>query len=118
MGNLPWMITTAPRCLEHQIALVRGHCLVSGNPFMTLKYRFYHPPQRRELGAEKRYTAISATVPWRRLIMLSNPSHVEHIQKTNFANYEKGALFGEVMTDVLGAGIFVVDGDKWCVVGR
>nr|AHK06532.1 putative cytochrome P450 [Puccinia horiana] len=49
-------------------------------------------------------------MPGLRLVDVSKPEWLEHIQKTNFQNYVKGSLFHSVMTDVFGNGIFVTDG--------
>ncbi|KAL2328483.1 hypothetical protein Fmac_021910 [Flemingia macrophylla] len=43
----------------------------------------------------------------------SNPDNVEHILKTNFQNYPKGKPFSAILGDLLGKGIFNVDGDSW-----
>ncbi|KAL6653167.1 hypothetical protein ACP70R_012092 [Stipagrostis hirtigluma subsp. patula] len=42
-----------------------------------------------------------------------DPANVEHILKTNFANYGKGVTTHDVMEDLLGDGIFAVDGAMW-----
>lgn len=42
-----------------------------------------------------------------------DPLNVEHILKTNFSNYTKGKYHHDIMHDLLGDGIFAVDGDKW-----
>nr|CAB3495450.1 unnamed protein product [Digitaria exilis] len=49
----------------------------------------------------------------RRQIYTCDPAVVEHILRTNFANYGKGPFNYENMTDLLGDGIFAVDGEKW-----
>lgn len=41
------------------------------------------------------------------------PKNVEHILKTKFDNYVKGSYFRARMTDLLGDGIFNVDGALW-----
>ncbi|KAM1100218.1 hypothetical protein FF1_006665 [Malus domestica] len=46
-------------------------------------------------------------------IITANPENVEHIIKTNFHNYPKGKLFTTILGDLLGRGIFNVDGDAW-----
>jgi len=46
-------------------------------------------------------------------IFTSNPKNVEHVLFTNFSNYHKGPKFHEVSEDLLGNGIFAVDGDLW-----
>lgn len=43
----------------------------------------------------------------------SNPENVEHILKTNFQNYPKGKPFSTILGDLLGRGIFNVDGESW-----
>ncbi|KAF2300791.1 hypothetical protein GH714_015822 [Hevea brasiliensis] len=46
-------------------------------------------------------------------IITSNPENVEYILKTNFDNYPKGKPFSALLGDLLGGGIFNVDGDSW-----
>eukprot|EP01117_Protostelium_nocturnum_P008712 TRINITY_DN3122_c0_g1_i1.p1 TRINITY_DN3122_c0_g1~~TRINITY_DN3122_c0_g1_i1.p1 ORF type:complete len:512 (+),score=127.97 TRINITY_DN3122_c0_g1_i1:48-1583(+) len=55
------------------------------------------------------------TLPFFRIIDISKPDWIEYVQKTNFKNYVKGETSSAVMKDVLGAGIFATDGDKWYV---
>ncbi|RCV27772.1 hypothetical protein SETIT_5G352100v2 [Setaria italica] len=43
----------------------------------------------------------------------ANPANVEHILKTNFANYPKGELAVSMIEDFLGHGIFNSDGEQW-----
>ncbi|XP_027337405.1 cytochrome P450 704C1-like [Abrus precatorius] len=42
-----------------------------------------------------------------------DPRNVEHILKTNFDKYSKGKYTQDIISDLFGEGIFVVDGDKW-----
>ncbi|KAJ8767892.1 hypothetical protein K2173_020832 [Erythroxylum novogranatense] len=49
----------------------------------------------------------------RRTIVTANPENVEYILKTNFNNFPKGKPFTEVLGDLLGCGIFNVDGELW-----
>ncbi|XP_074269045.1 cytochrome P450 94C1-like [Silene latifolia] len=46
-------------------------------------------------------------------IITSNPKNVEYILKTNFNNYPKGKPFSTILGDLLGHGIFNVDGESW-----
>ncbi|KDP28729.1 hypothetical protein JCGZ_14500 [Jatropha curcas] len=39
--------------------------------------------------------------------------NIEHVLKTNFDKYSKGKRNQDILTDLFGEGIFVVDGDKW-----
>ncbi|CAM8895436.1 unnamed protein product [Rhodiola kirilowii] len=43
----------------------------------------------------------------------SNPDNVEYMLKTNFDNYPKGEPFRAILGDLLGEGIFNVDGEGW-----
>ncbi|XP_004487513.1 cytochrome P450 94C1-like [Cicer arietinum] len=42
-----------------------------------------------------------------------NPKNIEHILKTRFDNYPKGKPFSAILGDLLGNGIFNVDGVSW-----
>lgn len=42
-----------------------------------------------------------------------NPQNIEYILKTRFDNYPKGKPFFTILSDLLGHGIFNVDGDSW-----
>ena len=46
-------------------------------------------------------------------IFTADARNVEHILKTRFDNYSKGHSSRENLADLLGRGIFAVDGDKW-----
>lgn len=43
----------------------------------------------------------------------ANPENVEYMLKTRFENYPKGKPFSAILGDLLGRGIFNVDGDLW-----
>ncbi|XP_031272659.1 cytochrome P450 704C1-like isoform X1 [Pistacia vera] len=58
----------------------------------------------------KTYRLIS---PFRNEVYTAYPPNVEYILKTNFENYGKGWYNYEILRDLLGDGIFTVDGDKW-----
>ncbi|KAK2978195.1 hypothetical protein RJ640_030368 [Escallonia rubra] len=51
----------------------------------------------------------------RRTVVTANPDNVEHILKTKFHNYPKGKPFTQILGDLLGLGIFNVDGNLWTV---
>ncbi|XP_049936008.1 cytochrome P450 704C1-like isoform X2 [Nymphaea colorata] len=46
-------------------------------------------------------------------VLTADPQNIEYILKTNFANYDKGGYHQEITKDLLGDGIFAVDGQKW-----
>ncbi|XP_057499251.1 cytochrome P450 704C1-like [Actinidia eriantha] len=58
----------------------------------------------------KTYRLLS---PFRNEIYTSDPANVEYILKTNFENFGKGWYNYSIFSDLLGDGIFTVDGDKW-----
>ncbi|XP_022966357.1 cytochrome P450 94B1-like [Cucurbita maxima] len=49
----------------------------------------------------------------RRTVVTANPANVEYMLKTNFLNYPKGKPFTDILGDLLGCGIFNVDGELW-----
>ena len=49
----------------------------------------------------------------RRTVVTANAANVEYVLKTNFSNFPKGKPFTEILGDLLGFGIFNVDGDLW-----
>ncbi|XWS75277.1 hypothetical protein CRYUN_Cryun01aG0072500 [Craigia yunnanensis] len=46
-------------------------------------------------------------------IITANPDNVEYMLKTRFDNYPKGKSFSMILGDLLGRGIFNVDGELW-----
>ncbi|CAA2966148.1 cytochrome P450 94C1-like [Olea europaea var. sylvestris] len=46
-------------------------------------------------------------------IITANPENVEYMLKTRFDNYPKGKTFSSILGDLLGRGIFNVDGHLW-----
>lgn len=47
------------------------------------------------------------------LVYTSDPQNVEYMLKTNFNNFGRGQYHYVILTDLLGDGIFTVDGEKW-----
>ncbi|XP_045804437.1 cytochrome P450 704C1-like [Trifolium pratense] len=50
---------------------------------------------------------------FRNEVYTADPCNVEYILKTNFGNYGKGLYNYHNLNDLLGDGIFTVDGEKW-----
>ncbi|KAM5557178.1 hypothetical protein ABKV19_024523 [Rosa sericea] len=46
-------------------------------------------------------------------VYTSDAANVEYMLKTNFANYGKGLYHYNILSDLVGDGIFAVDGEKW-----
>lgn len=46
-------------------------------------------------------------------LFTSDPAVVEHVLRTSFGKYSKGALNTQIMNDLFGDGIFATDGEKW-----
>ncbi|KAK9707226.1 hypothetical protein RND81_07G181300 [Saponaria officinalis] len=63
------------------------------------------------------YLSKSKTVvvdmPFTTYTYIAHPSNVEHVLKTNFANYPKGVTYQSYMEVLLGDGIFNADGESW-----
>ncbi|XVE85835.1 hypothetical protein DITRI_Ditri17bG0123300 [Diplodiscus trichospermus] len=64
-----------------------------------------------------KYLSESKTVvvpmPFTTYTYIADPANVEHVLKTNFANYPKGETYHSYMEVLLGDGIFNVDGELW-----
>jgi jasmonoyl-L-amino acid 12-hydroxylase len=82
--------------------------------FYTNRHRLLHW-YTELLATSPSQTIIIQRIGARRTIVTANPSNVEHIIKTNFYNYPKGKAFTEILGDLLGLGIFNVDGGLWHV---
>ncbi|KAK3120052.1 hypothetical protein QOZ80_9AG0680670 [Eleusine coracana subsp. coracana] len=65
------------------------------------------------LAASPSQTIVVDRLGARRTVVTANPANVEHILKSNFGNYPKGKPFTDVLGDLLGTGIFNVDGEMW-----
>ncbi|KAG9451376.1 hypothetical protein H6P81_011341 [Aristolochia fimbriata] len=57
---------------------------------------------------------ITVQMPFNRATTYTaDPANVEHILRTNFPNYPKGAMYHSFMEVLLGDGIFNADGEAW-----
>ncbi|KAI3449144.1 hypothetical protein Pfo_005809 [Paulownia fortunei] len=61
----------------------------------------------------RKYKTYRLITPFRSEVYTSDPANVEYILKTKFDNYDKGWYNYSILKDLLGDGIFAVDGDKW-----
>ncbi|BAF15529.1 Os04g0573900 [Oryza sativa Japonica Group] len=61
----------------------------------------------------RKYRTFRMLTPTCNYVYTVEPANVEHILKTNFANYGKGPMTHDVLEDLLGDGIFNVDGGMW-----
>ncbi|XVF49643.1 hypothetical protein PTKIN_Ptkin04bG0029500 [Pterospermum kingtungense] len=88
-------------------------------PFLGCLVSFYKNRRRlldwyTELLSESPCQTIVVTrLGARRTVVTANPANVEHMLKTNFNNFPKGKPFTEILGDLLGCGIFNVDGELW-----
>lgn len=58
-------------------------------------------------------TSVVVPMPFTTYTYIAHPANVEHVLKTNFANYPKGTTYHSYMEVLLGDGIFNVDGELW-----
>ncbi|RWR74535.1 cytochrome P450 94B3-like protein [Cinnamomum micranthum f. kanehirae] len=65
------------------------------------------------LAKSQTQTIVVHRLGARRTIITANPDNVEYILKTKFHNFPKGKPFTEILGDLLGRGIFNVDGELW-----
>ncbi|XVF79926.1 hypothetical protein PTKIN_Ptkin15bG0029400 [Pterospermum kingtungense] len=84
---------------------------IGGTVFnQLLNFNRLHHYMTELAGKYRTYRLLS---PFRSEIYTSEPPNVEYILKTNFQNYGKGQYNYSLLRDLLGDGIFTVDGDKW-----
>lgn len=62
----------------------------------------------KELGP-----TVCWNAPGSQVVITTDPKNVEHILKVNFDNYPKGQHLSTRLDDLLGDGIFNVDGNMW-----
>ncbi|KAL9996726.1 putative abieta-7,13-dien-18-ol hydroxylase [Helianthus debilis subsp. tardiflorus] len=60
-----------------------------------------------------KYKTYRILSPLHGIVYTTDPENVEYILKTNFKNYGKGNYIRDMTSDLLGDGIFTVDGDQW-----
>ncbi|KAI9076690.1 hypothetical protein K1719_041330 [Acacia pycnantha] len=72
----------------------------------------FYTLRRKENLAGKHKTYRLLTLG-RNEVYTTDPINVEYILKTNFPNYGKGEYQHAILKDLLGDGIFTVDGEKW-----
>ncbi|XP_040999452.1 cytochrome P450 704C1-like [Juglans microcarpa x Juglans regia] len=84
---------------------------IAGTTFnQLLNFHRLHHYMTDLAGKYRTYRLLS---PFRNEIYTADPANVEYILKTNFDNYGKGCYNYVMLKDLLGDGIFTVDGDKW-----
>ncbi|CAI7883129.1 unnamed protein product [Closterium sp. NIES-54] len=81
-------------------------------PEMLLAFPYLYDWATAYLEASPTMTYISLA-PGLNEVVTANPKNLEHILKTNFANYPKGPNFQTNFEDLLGHGIFNSDDDVW-----
>ncbi|GLT44272.1 hypothetical protein SLA2020_181800 [Shorea laevis] len=88
-------------------------------PFIGCLFSFYKNRYRLLdwytdlLSQSQSQTIVVNRLGARRTVVTANPANVEHVLKTNFNNFPKGKPFTEILGDLLGCGIFNVDGESW-----
>ncbi|KAG6503093.1 cytochrome P450 94B3-like [Zingiber officinale] len=65
------------------------------------------------LASSPTQTVVVHRLGARRTVLTADPACVEHVLRSNFANYPKGKPFTEILGDLLGSGIFNADGQLW-----
>ncbi|PKU83145.1 Cytochrome P450 704C1 [Dendrobium catenatum] len=84
---------------------------VAGTIFHQLLNLHRLPDFQTDLS--RRYKTFRILAPFFNYVYTVDPINIEYILKTNFANFGKGHIVNDIMKDLLGNGIFTVDGDMW-----
>ncbi|XP_028768575.1 cytochrome P450 704C1-like [Neltuma alba] len=89
----------------------RKYHVVSGTALhQMLNFHRLHDYMSDLAGKNQTYRLLTLG---RNEVYTTDPINVEYILKTNFANYGKGEYQHTILKDLLGDGIFTVDGEKW-----
>lgn len=75
-----------------------------------LNFKTLHDFQTELFRKHKTFRVFS---PLHNQTYTTDPANIEYFLRTNFKNYGKGLYAYGNLTDLLGDGIFAVDGDKW-----
>ncbi|KAF9101623.1 hypothetical protein BGX27_011397 [Mortierella sp. AM989] len=85
-----------------------GHMPLLASIPMSELYEFF-VKQYNELGP-----VWSISIPgFGRMVQIDTPENLEHVAKTNFANYTKGPQFIDILNQTFGHGIIISNGPKW-----
>jgi cytochrome P450 len=84
---------------------------VKGTTFNLLIY--FNKMHDYQTQMAKTYPTLRLLAPNCSNLYTIDVRNIEHILKTNFDKYSKGMHNQDIMIDLFGEGIFVVDGDKW-----
>ncbi|KAG5538520.1 hypothetical protein RHGRI_019185 [Rhododendron griersonianum] len=81
----------------------------------TIFHQLFHFNKLHHFMTDRasKYKTYRLLSPFRNEIYTTDPANVEHMLKTNFDNYGKGLHNYRILGDLLGDGIFTVDGEKW-----
>ncbi|KAM5554958.1 hypothetical protein ABKV19_023065 [Rosa sericea] len=84
---------------------------VKGTVFDQLFYfnKFYD----YQTNVAKEHPTFRILTPTQSEIYTTDTRNIEHVLKTNFTKYTKGQYEQDIVSDMFGQGIFVVDGEKW-----
>ncbi|GLT51899.1 hypothetical protein SLA2020_252730 [Shorea laevis] len=89
----------------------RNYPPVHGNAFGQLLYFDRIHDYFAEVA--KKQPTFRLLAPDQSEVYTVDSRNIEHVLKTNFDKYSKGEYNQEIVRDLLGEGIFGVDGDKW-----
>ncbi|KAM6584626.1 hypothetical protein CsatB_011628 [Cannabis sativa] len=84
---------------------------VNGTVFSQLIY--FNKLYDYQTQVATKWSTFRLLAPGHSEVYTTDPRNIEHVLKTNFDKYSKGQTNQLIVTDLLGHGIFAVDGDKW-----
>jgi len=80
---------------------------------MDASFQSFEAVGTEDSSSQLHHHGFIMELPFMRITGLASPEDIEYILKTKFDNYVKGPHFSGAATDVLGHGIFAVDGPAW-----
>lgn len=84
---------------------------VMGTVFHQLLY--FNKLYDHQAEVAEKHRTFRLLTPIQSEIYTTDTRNIEHVLKTNFANYSKGQHNRDIFMDLFGEGIFAVDGGAW-----
>ncbi|KAA0049016.1 hypothetical protein IC582_012314 [Cucumis melo] len=96
--------------LTHKLRKKKYHPIAGTVFHQLLNFHRLHDYMTDLARKHKTYKLLG---PFRDEVYTSDPPNVEYMLRTNFENFGKGSHNHRILRDLLGDGIFTVDGEKW-----
>ncbi|KAM1175178.1 hypothetical protein ACFX13_028279 [Malus domestica] len=95
------------------LKIFTGKFIQNPNYLIFHMFLYFNRVYHYQIKVAKTHSTFQLLVPDHSEVYMVDMRKIEHVLKTNFASYSKGAFTQSILSDIFGQGIFVVDGEKW-----